>query len=112
MPDGSEPATVRIVERIDEAPASEWDACAGVDRADANPFVSHAFLRALEESGSARAETGWQPQHLLVTDEAGQIVGAAPMYLKGHSQGEYVFDHSWRSAEHTSELQSLMRISY
>ena len=71
-----------------------WDACAGDD----NPFVSWRFLNALEESGSVSARTGWAPQHLTVEDDTGQVIGCAPMYLKGHSQGEYVFDHGWAQA--------------
>ena len=94
MPDGREPVTVRVVDRIGTVDAAQWDACAGGD----NPFVSHAFLAALEDSGSVRAETGWLPQHLLVEDAAGGLCAAAPMYLKGHSYGEYVFDHGWAAA--------------
>jgi len=94
MADGGNPARVRIVERLSDVPAAEWDACAGSD----NPFVSHAFLEALEASGSATAETGWLPQHILVEDERGRLLGAAPLYLKSHSYGEYVFDHGWANA--------------
>ena len=63
-----------------------------------NPFVSHDFLLACEESGCAAAETGWLPSHLLLEDEAGRLIGTAPAYLKGHSYGEYVFDHGWADA--------------
>src|SRR6516225_7171632 len=91
MADGRDAATVRVVSRIAEIPASAWDACAGSD----NPFLSHAFLDALEESGSATAQAGWLPQHLALEDEEGRLIGAAPLYLKGHSYGEYVFDHGW-----------------
>ncbi len=84
---------MRIVERIGAVAAAEWDACAGAD----NPFISHAFLLALEESGSVSAETGWMPQHLVIEDE-GRVLACAPMYLKGHSHGEYVFDHGWADA--------------
>src|SRR5215469_15949177 len=93
MADGGERLTVRIVEELDAVPAADWDACAGAE----NPFVSHAFLQALEESGSATRETGWLPQHLLLEDEAGRLLGAVPMYLKSHSYGEYIFDHGWAS---------------
>jgi uncharacterized protein len=58
-----------------------------------NPFVSHAFLSSLEESGSADAETGWLGHHLLLETGRGELIGALPGYLKNHSQGEYVFDH-------------------
>ncbi|MEE8506691.1 MAG: GNAT family N-acetyltransferase [Kiloniellales bacterium] len=94
MPDGGEAIAVRVLGRIGEAPAAEWDACAGPD----DPFVSHAFLSALEDSGSAIPETGWQPRHLAVTDAEGRLLGAAPLYLKSHSYGEYVFDWGWADA--------------
>lgn len=94
MPDGGGAFTIRVIDRIAEIPAAAWDACAGPD----NPFLSHAFLDALEESGSATAETGWLPQHLALEDEAGRLIAAAPLYLKGHSYGEYVFDHGWAAA--------------
>jgi uncharacterized protein len=94
MPDGREPATIRLVERIAELPAAAWDACAGT----ANPTVSHRFLRCLEDSGSASREAGWLPQHIVVEDSAGRLVAAAPMYVKSHSYGEYVFDHGWADA--------------
>jgi predicted N-acyltransferase len=63
-----------------------------------NPFISHAFLSSLEESGAVAARTGWQPQHALVENETGEILAAMPCYLKNHSQGEYVFDHGWAEA--------------
>ena len=85
---------LRVVSRIDEVPAFDWDACALPD----NPFISHAFLRALEQSDSASAETGWLPQHLLLEDRSGTLIGCMPCYLKSHSQGEYVFDHGWADA--------------
>ncbi len=88
MADGGDGVTVKVVPEIADIPAAEWDACAGDD----NPFLSHAFLEALEASGSATAETGWLPQHLALEDEDGRLVGAVPLYLKTHSYGEYVFD--------------------
>src|SRR6185437_13299386 len=94
MPDGAEQVTVKVVGRIAEIAAAEWDACAGPE----NPFLSHAFLDALEESGSATRENGWLPQHLALEDAAGRLIAAAPLYLKGHSYGEYVFDHGWANA--------------
>ncbi len=93
MPDGSESLAVKVVSRIAEVPAADWDACAG-----GNPFVSHAFLDALEESGSATAKTGWLPQHLVLPDPKGGLLGCAPLYLKNHSYGEYVFDWNWADA--------------
>jgi predicted N-acyltransferase len=70
-----------------------WDRLAGGD-----PFVSHAFLAALEKSGSVGKGTGWTPATILVEDGADHLVAAAPAYLKTHSQGEYVFDHAWADA--------------
>ena len=94
MPDGGGPARIRIVDGLAEVPAAAWDACAGSD----NPFLCHAFLEALEASGSATAKTGWLPQHVLIEDAEGRLLAAAPLYLKSHSQGEYVFDHGWAQA--------------
>jgi predicted N-acyltransferase len=94
MPDGGGPARIRLVERLAEVPAAAWNACAGGD----NPFLCHAFLEALEASGSAAARTGWLPQHVLVEEADGRLIAAAPLYLKSHSQGEYVFDHGWAQA--------------
>jgi predicted N-acyltransferase len=91
----------RIVHSIDEISASAWDACAnpGAPIAD-NPFLEHGFLRALEASGSALGKTGWQPFHLVLENGIGDVIGVVPMYLKGHSRGEYVFDHAWADAWH------------
>lgn len=91
--DDSGEVTIRVVESIAAIPAADWDACAGAD----NPFLAHAFLLALEQSGSVCPETGWLPQH-LVAESGGRVLGAAPAYLKSHSQGEYVFDHGWAEA--------------
>ncbi|WP_349236042.1 GNAT family N-acetyltransferase [Devosia sp. FKR38] len=63
-----------------------------------NPFLDHAFFLALEESGCATARTGWQPQHILLSDASGAPVGLMPLFLKSHSMGEYVFDHGWADA--------------
>jgi predicted N-acyltransferase len=63
-----------------------------------NPFLSHAFLSSLEESGSATAQTGWLGHHLLLETDKGELIGALPGYLKNHSRGEYVFDHGWADA--------------
>ena len=94
---------VRIASRIRDVEASAWDACAAGEHQETsirphNPFVSHGFLSALEESGSATRETGWLPQHLLYEDEDGRLLACMPCYLKFHSQGEYVFDHGWAEA--------------
>jgi predicted N-acyltransferase len=102
------------VSAISEAPALAWDACANpaVDpgcpapgaahssdqEIPHNPFLSHAFLSALETSKSVGARAGWQVQHLLVHAADGTLVAAAPCYLKSHSRGEYVFDQGWAEA--------------
>ena len=90
--------TARVVSDLKDVSADAWDRCAGTD----NPFTRHAFLLALQESGSANADTGWLGQHILIEGEDGpgeaRLIAAAPMYLKSHSQGEYVFDHGWANA--------------
>ena len=79
-------------------PAEIWNRLVpGRDGRPDNPFLEHAFFAALEESGCAVARTGWQPQHLLV-ERDGEPVGLMPLFLKSHSQGEYVFDHGWANA--------------
>ncbi len=83
----------RIATGVGDLPAFQWDALA----ASTDPFVGHAFLSLLEESGSVGPDTGWTPLPVLVERE-GRTVAAAPAYLKSHSQGEYVFDHGWADA--------------
>lgn len=102
--DGDDPTRlieIEVVPGMATIDPSAWNACAAPELADGgrpfHPFLTHAFLSALEDSGSAVAEAGWAPQHLLAR-HGGQVVGAMPLYLKGHSQGEYVFDHSWAHA--------------
>jgi predicted N-acyltransferase len=100
----AEQILVRIEPDITSLDAAKWDACANPDSSSAaqdrpyNPFISHAFLSAMEESGSATAETGWAPQHLVLDDGSGGILACMPCYLKSHSQGEYVFDYGWADA--------------
>jgi predicted N-acyltransferase len=97
----SDRRVVRIVPRIADVCASDWDACASGDMdstCQGNPLISHAFLSALEESGSATRQTGWLPRHLLFEDGDGTLAACMPCYLKAHSQGEYVFDHGWAEA--------------
>ena len=89
---------VRIASSMKEVPAPAWDRCANPSIAGFDPFVSHAFLSALEESGSASPDTGWAPHHLLVEDGVGGLSAVMPLYLKGHSYGEYIFDHAWADA--------------
>nr|WP_142847777.1 GNAT family N-acetyltransferase [Telmatospirillum sp. J64-1] len=96
MPDGSEATTVKVLSRIADISAEEWDSCAGGD----HPFTRHAFLHALEASGSACPESGWAPQHLVALDDKGKALAVAPLYLKSHSYGEYVFDWGWAEAYH------------
>ena len=86
--------TVRIAPSVGSLQAAEWDALAGPD----NPFMSHAFLAALEDSGSVGPGTGWTPAPLVIEDASGRLLAALPAYAKSHSQGEYVFDHSWADA--------------
>ena len=93
--------TARIVRSISEISAAAWDACANPGGTIAhNPFLEHGFLLALEASGSATSRTGWQPFHVALEEAGSGIVGVAPMYLKNHSRGEYVFDSGWADAWH------------
>jgi predicted N-acyltransferase len=98
--EGEERRTVAsIVARIADIEPQAWDACANPDATTYNPFTAHAFLRALEESGSVgMPHTGWIPQHVTVDDASGDIAACAPCYVKLNSTGEYVFDHSWAAA--------------
>ena len=85
----------RIARAVGELPADQWDALAG-----ANPFLSHAFLTALEDSGSVGPGSGWDAVPITIAGTDGTIAAALPAYLKAHSQGEYVFDHAWADAWH------------
>jgi hypothetical protein len=117
---------IRVIPAIRDIPSAAWDACANPGAGEPagdnpplvaepappcptsapsahspeayNPFISHAFLHALEASASATARTGWQPQHLVAEDPDGHVVGVVPCYLKSHSRGEYVFDRGWAEA--------------
>tara|TARA_R110002167_G_scaffold43043_1_gene130295 strand:+ start:32 stop:1210 length:1179 start_codon:yes stop_codon:yes gene_type:complete len=84
----------KITQSINEVPAEQWDACEG----DGNPFLSHAFLSALEDSECVNRRTGWGPVHLILEDEAGLLQSCVPLYMKSHSRGEYIFDHGWADA--------------
>ncbi|SEQ74286.1 hypothetical protein SAMN05428995_10773 [Loktanella sp. DSM 29012] len=83
---------------LDGIDAADWDACAapGGDR-PVDPFTTYRFLRALEDSGSVGGRSGWQPRYLVAKSE-GQVIAVCPLYAKGHSQGEYMFDHNWAHA--------------
>ncbi|HTJ01378.1 MAG TPA: GNAT family N-acetyltransferase, partial [Methylovirgula sp.] len=70
-----------------------------------NPFITHAFLKALEDSDSVGGQSGWTPTHVLVEDQQGRLLAAAPTYLKTHSMGEYVFDYGWADAYHRAGLE-------
>jgi predicted N-acyltransferase len=90
--------TARIVDTLADIPAAKWDAAANPPGEPRNPFLRHAFLSSLEESGSATRRTGWRPQHIIIETETGDIAAAMPMYVKMHSRGEYIFDHGWANA--------------
>ena len=94
MPDGAPDLSLTLHRTVAEIPAADWDDCAG----GGNPFVTHAFLAALEDSGSTGGRSGWLPQHAALRDPAGRLLACAPMYAKAHSYGEYVFDHGWADA--------------
>ena len=102
--------SARILNGIDEIEPQTWDRCANPPGEPFNPFLAHSFLHALEASGSATARTGWQPFH-LVLEERGAVLGIVPMYVKGHSQGEYVFDYAWADAWHRGRWQVLPQIA-
>lgn len=95
--------SVSVISSISEVPLEAWDACTldscGPEKF--NPFLTHGFLSSLEESGCSVKKTGWTPRHLIAKDEADNIIGVVPLYLKSHSYGEYVFDHAWADAYHS-----------
>ena len=91
----------RILHDIGAIDAAAWNRCANPACAEYNPFLDHRFLRALEDSGSVTAKTGWQPFHVALSERDGGVddaIGVMPMYLKSHSRGEYVFDGGWAEA--------------
>ncbi|MGH6836781.1 MAG: GNAT family N-acetyltransferase [Methylocella sp.] len=125
----SSPYTVHVAQSMREIDAAQWDACANPEAATNglgmpapgrestpgegqpanelerfNPFITHAFLNALETSKSVGARAGWTSAHILVKDTGGRLAAAAPAYLKTHSMGEYVFDHGWADAYHRAGL--------
>jgi len=100
---GAEAAfALRVATSIGAFTPQEWETLSGTARAGSengyNPFLSHAFLSSLEDSGCAVRRTGWQPHHLRLETPDGRLLGAMPCYVKSHSQGEYVFDHGWADA--------------
>ncbi|MFD1341605.1 GNAT family N-acetyltransferase [Litorisediminicola beolgyonensis] len=92
---------VSVLSGLDQIEASAWDACACPEAKDGgraiDPFTTYRFLSALERSGSVGPGTGWEPRH-LVAEKDGETIAVAPLYAKGHSQGEYIFDHNWAHA--------------
>ena len=94
MPDGQDTSIIRVLGAIGEITAEQWDKCAGTD----DPFVSYAFLSALEDSGSVATDTGWQPRHMVLENAEGDISAVVPLYQKNHSYGEYIFDWNWADA--------------
>jgi len=99
--DGSAPVEIEVLTFLSQIDAKDWDACACPEAVDGgrpfDPFTTHRFLSALERSGSVGPGTGWQPRHVIARIE-GEVIAAAPLYAKGHSQGEYIFDHNWAHA--------------
>ena len=92
---------IHVLNSLAQIAPEDWDACACPEAADGgapdDPFTTYRFLKALEDSGSVGTGTGWQP-HYLAAYLDGQLIAVAPMYLKSHSQGEYIFDHNWAHA--------------
>ena len=84
--------TIKVIENLAEIPAAQWDALA-----ENNPFLKHAYLNALQLTGCATAQTGWQTQFITIWDSE-QLIGGMPMYFKTHSYGEFVFDWAWADA--------------
>ncbi len=96
--DGGERIEISVATEIDGIAPADWDACAdALGPRPADPFTTHRFLSALEASGSVGPGTGWSPRH-LVARRAGGVIAVMPLYAKGHSQGEYIFDHNWAHA--------------
>ncbi|XP_021891626.1 uncharacterized protein LOC110809945 isoform X3 [Carica papaya] len=92
--------SISVVSSISEVSSDEWDACTSdaTGSEKFNPFLTHGFLSSLEESRSAVKETGWMPSHVVARDESKNVLGVVPLYLKSHSNGEFVFDYSWADA--------------
>ncbi len=92
--------SLSIAEQLADVDRAAWNAIANPPGERYDPFLDWDFLEAAERSGCAQPDTGWSPRHMLAQDSAGKLVGAAPLYLKSHSRGEFVFDHSWADALH------------
>ncbi len=91
---------VKVIDSLGEVEPAAWDALLG----DGSPFLEWGWLSSLEESGCVVPKTGWQPQHVVVY-EGQRLVAACPLYLKGHSMGEFVFDHGWADAAHRAGIE-------
>lgn len=89
---------IRLIHSLNEVSADEWNAVANPPSEIYDPFLSWQFLQAMEESGAASPATGWAPHHIIIEQAGRGLCGAMPLYLKSHSQGEFVFDHSWADA--------------
>ncbi|MDV7338571.1 GNAT family N-acetyltransferase [Terasakiella sp. A23] len=85
---------IDILEKISDISPADWNSCVGADE----PFARHEFLSALEDSNCTTPKAGWMAQHIVLRNDEGKILGCSPVYLKGHSYGEYVFDWSWADA--------------
>lgn len=96
-----QPIEINVLSSLSQIDAQTWDACAAPEAQDGerpvDPFTTHRFLKALEDSGSVGRGTGWQPQYLTARLN-GEVIAVAPLYAKGHSQGEFIFDHNWAHA--------------
>src|SRR5271168_5316568 len=93
---------VDLVEGIDRIARDQWNALV---RDDDSPFVDWDWLHAMEKSGSAVRKSGWSPYHLTLRDSADTLIAACPVYLKGHSMGEFVFDHGWAEGAERAGLR-------
>ena len=103
QPHSAENVSIELIPSIDEIDAKQWDVLVFSDSAAGTPLLSHAFLSALEHSGSVGQGTGWNPYPMLVKQN-NQLIGAMPLYLKSHSYGEYVFDWAWADVYQRSGL--------
>jgi uncharacterized protein len=101
MPPPREPLTLRVVERIADLSEAAWDALVGPHD---SPFVRYAWLSTLEEAGCVEPDVGWSPNHLTLW-RGDRLVAAAPAYLKGNSEGEFVFDHGWARAAEQARIK-------
>src|SRR5919106_1653262 len=91
---------VKVTQSMQEVDQEQWDTLVG----DGSPFLEWGWLASLEEARCVTPKLGWQPQHLAVYDDD-QLVAACPLYLKGHSMGEFVFDHSWADAAYRAGIE-------